>query len=391
MFLGLLIELGADCDILRHTIRRALGPNADLETSKIIRRGIQARKAVILWNGEDSHKSRDVHSLTLDKALTFVEKAALPEDLSKTASRIFHSLFSAEALVHGKSPRDIHLHEAGELDAVGEILGVVVALDQLSITNIYHTPLPLPASEISIAHGRYPNPAPAVIRLLEGRSFTSDFRDFEFVTPTGAVLLKELAQEWSGFSGGRLVASGYGAGSRDPEWPNVLRGLLFEPNVPALQSKADLERIAVLETDVDHLDGETLAFLLNRLFECGALDAVLIPILMKKGRPGYQIRVLSPLEKILSLQEILFKETGSLGIRVLFQDRWVVSREIEICSTPYGPVRFKISPFGARPEFEDCRRIAKDQNLPLRKIRQELVRLFSEKFSGGSEEKEKNG
>ncbi len=264
--------------------------------------------------------------------------------------RSFQRLAVAEAAVHGSDIAHVHFHEVGAIDSIVDIVGAVAGLHLLGIERIVASPLPLGHGFVSAAHGLLPVPAPAVLRLLAERNFPVRDRDVagELVTPTGAALLAELADSVGPFPPMTLQATGFGAGQRDMPYPNLLRLVLGEaaaaPEAAAgLAAAYQVERLQLLETNIDDMNPEILGYVCQRLFDAGALDVWLTPILMKKGRPATLLSVLCQLERADRLIELILLETTSLGVRRQEVERLCVPRAIEQVETPWGPVRVKVA------------------------------------------------
>jgi uncharacterized protein (TIGR00299 family) protein len=278
----------------------------------------------------------------------------------------------------------VHLHELGGLDTIIDVVGVFLGMEILKIDRVFASPLPLGSGYIQPAHGTIPLPAPATLALLEGVPIVgSEFKQ-ELVTPTGAALLTSLVQEFGLIPPMRLVKTGYGAGKRDLPIPNVLRLLLGEGTETSSSNfPFQEEKLVCLECNIDNMNPEIYSYLSECLFNSGALDVSLIPVYMKKNRPGTLVNVLCSEESAQRLLEILFSETTTLGARKYTVDRYSVERHITQVTTPYGVVNVKFSKKGETswnytPEYEDCRRLASQHHIPIMNIYRAAERAAEE-------------
>jgi pyridinium-3,5-bisthiocarboxylic acid mononucleotide nickel chelatase len=288
--------------------------------------------------------------------------------VKERSAALFRRLAEAEASVHGTRPEDVHFHEVGAIDAIVDIVGGVIGLGWLKADRVVASPLNVGTGTVSMSHGTFPVPPPATALLVKGIPVYGA-GEGELLTPTGALLITGHAQAYGPLPPLRLESIGHGAGSRDtPGRPNVLRLLVGEE-----EEGAGIERVVVLETEVDDMSPQLCGPLLERLREAGALDSFFTPVQMKKGRPGLLITVLGPPGRRGALEEVLFAETTTLGVRHQELERTVLEREVVPVETPYGPVGVKVGRrgarvFGAQPEFEDCRRQAAAAGVPVKEV-----------------------
>ncbi len=299
--------------------------------------------------------------------------APVPAGVRHLAERVFRRLAEAEAQVHGTTPEQVHFHEVGATDALVDVVGCCLALDQLHIDGVRVGPLPCGTGTLRCAHGVMPNPAPATLRLLAGFELEATDEPFELVTPTGAALLATWrAQLLAPPARLRLVTSGFGFGQRALHGrPNVLRASLYECVPPSLP--ADAGEVLVLETNLDDCNPQWLGAVVGQALEAGALDAWITPVTMKKGRPGMVLSILCARDRVAGLRELVFRSTPTFGIRQYAVERTVLDRHIVSVPTRYGEVRVKV---GARagevsvrtPEFADCERLARAHGVAPRQI-----------------------
>jgi uncharacterized protein (TIGR00299 family) protein len=336
----------------------------------------------LLDEREQPHRS-------LATILDLIAGSGLPEADQVRAGAVFTALAEAEAKVHGVGVNEIAFHEVGAVDAIVDVLGVVVALRLLGIEQCFASPLPAGAGTARTAHGEIPVPGPATLELLAraGAPIAAPRPDerFELVTPTGAALLTTLGRFERPAM--RLTRVGYGAGGRDtPGRPNVLRCWLGEAQdeAAAAFSQRDLR---LLETNIDDMSPELFGWALERLFAAGALDAWCTPIQMKKNRPAVMLQALCPPEAEAAVVRTLLRETSTLGVRVREVRRYEAARESRTVSTPLGEARVKLKrlpgePPRAAPEYDDCRDLALRSGLPLaevfRTVAEHALRQFGE-------------
>ncbi len=355
MTLAALIDAGWSEQSLRDLPRRLRLEHVNVEVARV-RKGAFAATRVDVRAGE-RQPHRHLHHVT-----AVLDAADLPEVVRSRARAVFHRLAEAEATVHGTSVERVHFHEVGAADALVDIAGALWGLHALGIDRVHASPLPLGSGFVNSEHGRIPVPAPATLLLLKGCPVRASAIEAELVTPTGAALLAELVSEWSPPREFRMTAVGIGAGARDlAEQPNVLRLVIGEA-----ESSTGLTEgtVAVLETALDDESPQVLGDLAARLFEQGALDVMVAPVLMKKGRPGHWLVVLTTPDRAKSMATFLFANTSTLGVRHRLDGRWELPRSFESVPTPFGDVRMKVAelPEGGRravPEFEEVREAAR--------------------------------
>jgi pyridinium-3,5-bisthiocarboxylic acid mononucleotide nickel chelatase len=298
-----------------------------------------------------------------------IRESGLSDRVKDRSTRIFESLAAEEGRIHNCAPEEVHFHEVGAVDSIVDIIGAVFAVESLGVESLYASPLPLGSGFVETRHGRIPLPAPATIALLKGIPVYDAGIQGELVTPTGAALLKGLACSFGSMPPMVVESIGYGAGTRMlADRPNLLRVLLGRNEQP---SRTDT--VVVLEANVDDASPEWLGFLMERLFDEGALDVLFCPVQMKKNRPGVLVQVIgNPLHKDL-LTEILFRESTTLGVRFRYSQRTTLERSSEEVDSPWGKMQVKKvrqpdGSFRLFPEYEACRKIARDENLPIREI-----------------------
>jgi pyridinium-3,5-bisthiocarboxylic acid mononucleotide nickel chelatase len=414
MFLGALVDAGVPFELLQQTVA-ALHVGAKLEISRVDRNGISATKIDVVVNGrkdqpreefwaaetehhEDHHdhahgEARShSHSRRLGEILKIIAASPIGERAKQTASAIFTALGEAEAKVHNVPVEEVHFHEVGAADAIVDIVCAAVGAEALQVGRILASPLNVGSGTVRCAHGVMPVPAPATLELLKDVPVYSGEVQKELVTPTGAAIVKVLAAEF----GERPLMStetiGYGAGTRDfPQHSNVLRitvGEAVDPSSAAVGfNDGPKEEIVILEANLDDLSPQIIGYVADQVLSEGALDVFTTLVQMKKGRPGMLLTVLAKPQDESKLRGLLFRETSTLGIRSRREQRHILARRHESVQTEWGTIRIKIGSIGDTdsqfaPEYEDCRRIAAEQRVPLKQVMQEALRLYLDKKNG---------
>ncbi len=372
MLLGALIELGIDMEWLQSELSCVGIESFRFETNKVKKGGIQCTQCKIICHGHEK-VTRGIEDIK-----KIIKESNLKQNIKDNAIEIFQSLADAEAKIHNIPVSEIHFHELGALDSLVDILGVIIAFDNLGIKAFYSSPLPLGRGLINTQHGPIPVPAPATLALLSGIPVIHTGIEAELVTPTGAALVNALARGFGAPPEMVIKKIGYGAGTRDlPDRPNCLRLILGESEYISADTLIE-EYIEVLNCDIDDMNPEFYTYIMENLFNAGALDVTLSQIIMKKGRPGVRISVLAQMNSISKLVNILLTETTTTGIRVNRVRRYKASRQIKTVLTQYGPVRVKYAwkdnnMINVSPEYEDCFKIARKYNRPLKFIYQEII------------------
>jgi uncharacterized protein (TIGR00299 family) protein len=369
MLLGGLIDAGVSIASLREGLGSLGVSGWRLEAEAARQHGIGGMRArVVLESGDQPHRG-------LSEVLRIVEAGALPREVVERACAVFSTLAEVEATIHDTSVENVEFHEVGAIDAIVDVVGVILGLHLLRVdwTKIGCDGLPLGSGWVKSAHGQLPVPAPAALELLRRsalpiRRSPTQGETGELTTPTGAALLTVLAKP--GITLTRVERVGYGFGSREPAWPNAVRVLVGE-----LQTDEEsLERDSVVEiqTNLDDSSPEELGFAMERLLEAGALDVAFSPLQMKKNRPGVLVRVLARPSDGPRMAALVLEHTSALGVRIQTIERLIARREERTVATPWGDVRVKVKQLGGReivsPEYEDCARVARAADVPLRDV-----------------------
>jgi uncharacterized protein (TIGR00299 family) protein len=310
-----------------------------------------------------------------------IHKVNISQSAKNTAIAIFEALGAVEAKVHDSDIEKIHFHEVGSADAIVDIVCAAVGAEALHVGEVICSPLNLGGGTVKCAHGTFPVPAPATVELLKGAPVYSSGLQAELVTPTGAAIVRTLANRFASFPEMKIEKAGYGAGTRDfPGHANVVRLTIGEAQ-PALAARTLQETVTVLEASLDDLNPQVFGYVMDRLLEEGALDAFGVPVQMKKNRPGTLLTVLCKPEDAAKLTQLIFTETTTLGVRRRDEARQTLARRWENVRTPWGEVRIKIASMNGTvtnyaPEYEDCRRIAVEHHVPLKSVMNEALEAY---------------
>jgi uncharacterized protein (TIGR00299 family) protein len=357
MALGSLLDAGADLDEVRGLLRRMPLPGWRLETQPALRGGIACTRALV--GGRDDHVVVRTHA----HIAGLIAEGRLPERVARRSLAVFAKLAGVEGQLHRRSPEQVHFHEVGGHDAVIDVVGTAAALEVLGVDEVQASAVATGTGVVRTAHGLLPNPAPAVVRLLQGVPTYGRAVSLELTTPTGAALLAALATSFGPLPPMVLQASGFGAGGHELDGlPNCTQVVLG--SAPAAEAEGDEgQPMVLLEANLDDATGEQLAHAVTELLEAGANDAWLSPVLMKKGRPGHVIHVLCDPARAPDLRRILRSSTGTLGVRAVGADRWAAARRMTEVSVQGERVRMKIAPGRAKPEFDDVAKAARTLGL----------------------------
>jgi hypothetical protein len=378
MILGALVDAGVPLDTLREALGRLKLPGVQLETEAVQRGGFAATQVHV-----EVDRAAQTHHRHLPDILDIIAKAGMSPNVTERAGRIFTRLAEAEARVHGIDVEHVHFHEVGAADAIVDIVGACVGVVALGLERITCSPIPTGSGTVKCEHGVLPVPAPATAELLRGVPLAECDVVGELTTPTGAAILTTLAESYGPLPALRVSAIGCGAGTRENRArPNLLRLFVGEADA-ARVPLADLEhdRVLMLETQVDDVAGQVLAHACERLLEAGALDAYLVPIIMKKGRPGQLLAVLCRPQDLAAVEAVLFREIGTLGVRRQEWFRDKLARRHVTVTTAYGPIRVKLGQAGhevlrAWPEYEDCAAAARARGVALRDVQDAALQAW---------------
>jgi len=364
MILASLIDAGVPFNRFNSFLRR-LTPKHNLSIRHLHTEKCGLHSSKIEIKGAEKH-------LSYAQILSHIKQAQIDNRIKSDSLRILDRLVKAEAKVHHHQKQNIKLHELGSVDTLIDVVGSVWGLDYFGIKAIYISSLPLNKGIISTHHGCYPVPAPATMELIKGFPVVPSNIKAELLTPTGAAILTTLSKPARLMPLFTISKIGYGAGHMDiVDRPNVLR-LLIGKTDDDLDS-LETDPVCVMETNIDNISAEVIGYTVERLFESGALDVFTIPIRMKKFRPGVLLQVICPLNLIQSLEEVIFTEIPTLGIRKYLTSRIKLKRGFAYSKTKYGNIKIKTSQYhnkivNSMPEYEDCRKAARRHNVPLRYV-----------------------
>ena len=403
MLLGAMVDAGVPVSVFSDTAA-ALNVGARIEARKVVRGGISATKVDVITedapahehdhshshnhehahehhHDEHAHQHTHEHHRSLSTILGIIEAAPLTQDVKLRASRAFQLLGEAEAGIHSIPIEKVHFHEVGAVDTIADIVCAAAGAASLNVDRWMASPLNVGSGTVECAHGTLPVPAPATLALLGNAPIYSAGPAMERVTPTGATILRMLGVQYVPLPAIRVDAAGYGAGGRDTAGqPNVLRILVGEESSA---TGTAVEPIAIIETVIDDSTPQLLAYVSELLLAAGAWDVYRVPVQMKKGRTGVQLTVLSSPDLVPALRDLLFRETTTIGLRWRTENKTSLQREFARIETEWGLVQMKIArwPSGeianASPEYEDCRKLAAEHSIPLKRVMQEASRLFA--------------
>lgn len=365
MTLGALIDLGVPVKWLKEALEGVPLKGFDLSTAAVSRGGIRAN--ILRIQVEDDSKSRNFAEI-----VSLIEKSPLSGRVKEMSLEIFEKIAVAEARIHDCPKKDVHFHELGGVDALVDIVGTALCIEYLGIRKVIASRLPLGTGLFSSQHGPLPVPAPATLEILKGVPVYGTRVSAELVTPTGAAIIVALAESFATMPDMIVDKIGYGAGMRDLDSrPNLLRIIMGK--FPDHNTGCQKDRVVMVETCIDNMNPEFFGFLMDRLFEEGALDVYWVPVFMKKNRPGTMVQVLCPRNRRERVINRILTETTSLGVRYYDVERAKLFREYIKVKTSYGMLQVKcIKDLDENvrivPEYEVCRKIALEKNIPIRVV-----------------------
>lgn len=379
MILGAMVAAGVDANVLSAQLSLLNVPGFGVRFKTVTRAGLSATHAIV--EAQHEHKHRHLADI-----LKIINNSSLPASVKQRATQIFTRLAGAESRVHNEPIEKIHFHEVGALDAIVDVVGAAICFDLLGIEKFISSPIHVGSGFVEMEHGRFPVPPPAVAELLKGVPFYSTDVKGELLTPTGAAIITTVSDQYGPIPSIESTTIGYGAGTREYEsFPNVLRVFVGELQ----RQETKVERLLMIETNIDDLSPQVLGHVMERAFELGALDCYFTSVQMKKNRPGILLSILCEQIKKHELMQLLFKETTTLGVRTHEVERRALERTVIRVETQYGPIDVKVAMLNGQivnemPEFEQCRRVAKGAGIPLKRV-EEAVRAALERQRAKSE------
>ncbi len=398
MTLGALLDAGLPLEDLRRALGSLTVGGYHVHAERVLRAGVSATKFLV---HEHAHDAAGVHSAansphdrahhphdhahrSLAEIFTLVDRSALSVAGRERAKALFQRLAEAEAAIHQMPVDQVHLHEVGALDSIIDIVGTVFALEWAAADRIVCSPLNVGGGMVHSAHGYFPVPAPATVRLLGDAPIYSGAVQKELVTPTGALIATSYASSFGPIPAISVERVGDGAGERDdPSTPNVLRVLIGRA-----VDRAEAERVTVIECEIDDMNPQIFGVAMERLYAAGALEVFYVSAQMKKNRPGTLLTVVCPPALRAQLADIVFRETTTIGLRHYEVDRECLQREMITVDTPVGAVRFKVARRDGRvinavPEFEDCVKLASANQLSVKEVQAIAVQAYGARSAGG--------
>lgn len=380
MILGALLDAGLPFDELQRALGSLAVDGYQVTAERTVKGGITAVKfrvhevaavtAGAAAEGAPAAPSHRHHHLKDIRAA--IDRSALSAAGKGRANRMFTRLAEAEAAIHGMSLDRVHLHEVGAIDSIIDIVGAVFALEWFGADRVVVSPMNVGGGMVRSAHGVFPVPAPATLRVLGDAPVYSSGLPFELLTPTGALVLTEYADAYGPVPAMRIDRIGYGAGDRDlPQTPNVLRVVVGTAAAPA--ETVPVMRVTVMACEIDDMNPQIFGALMDRLYAAGALEVFYQPVQMKKNRPGTLMTVVCRPDDRRTLADLVFRETTTIGVRYHEMDRECLDRETVPVTTPWGEVRVKVARRGAdvlnaQPEFDDVARLAVDHGVPIKDV-----------------------
>jgi uncharacterized protein (TIGR00299 family) protein len=386
MHLGAMIDLGVDPKFLIDQLGRLDLSGYELKITRDQRKGITGTKVdVVLDKNPHGHDHGHHHDHHHHRNLKNISQIIDDSDLSKAVKdrsiRMFRKLAEAEGKIHNKPIQEVHFHEVGAIDSIVDIVGAAICIESIEPDMIMSSAVELGGGFVKCEHGTFPVPAPATAEILAGVPVKSGAAPFETTTPTGALILACNADKFGPMQDLRISKTAYGIGNRDMDIPNVLRIYLAESTGHA-ESSPETRKALVMECNIDDMNPEMYGYVMDILFGLGADDVFITPIMMKKARPASKLSVLCSPDKKQIMTETLLTHTTSLGVRSYEVDKTMLEREFSKIKTKYGEVTVKTAIYRgkqlkSKPEYEDCIRLAREHEIPVQKIYEEISRLVN--------------
>lgn len=387
MIIGALISAGLPFEYLDEELKKLKLDGYKLSHSIIQRQSITAIKfdVQLIENSRHNHNHEEknhseshhhhTYGRTYKEIVRIIDESDLSQYVKDISKKIFMIIGEAEAKIHNVKLEQVHFHEIGAIDSIIDIVGCAIGLEYFDVKEIFSSIVPLGRGFVETQHGKMPVPAPATIEILKDYPVTFLNIPFELTTPTGAGIVKALSKGLIDFQKVKISNIGYGAGSKNiPEIPNLFRLMIGE-----YVEGFSIDESYIIETNIDDMNPEFYPYVIERLLNAGAQDAYLVPIIMKKGRPGIILSTLCEANLLEEILKIIYRETTTLGVRILKIDRRKLIRDSEIVKTKFGDVKVKVilTDSGKKyvPEFEECKKIAMEKNLPISEVYTEIMKL----------------
>jgi len=380
MTVGALLDAGLKIETLEKELKKLGLSGYQLEVNKVLKKGISATKFKVKIKEEGvERRYKDI--------LIILEKSKLDEEIKEKTKKIFFNIAQAESKIHQKDIDRIHFHEIGGLDSIIDITSAVIGIKTLGIEEIHSSALPLGKGFVECSHGIIPVPAPATLELLKNIPTYSGGIESEMITPTGAAIISTLAKSFGERPLMKIERIGYGAGEKEFSIPNLLRVSIGEKILKDENLKDGYLRdeAVLIETNIDDMNPEFYDYIMEQLFSQGALDVFLTPIQMKKNRPAHILSIIVYEQNLKEILEVLFSEATTLGVRIREIKRLRLAQQNFIAETKYGKIRVKVGIFKGEikniaPEYEDCNKMAKQHQVPLKEIYEEVKKVTYNKL-----------
>jgi uncharacterized protein (TIGR00299 family) protein len=401
MALGALLDAGLSLEDLRRALGSLALGDAHVHAKKVLRAGVSATKFTVHEHAHDHQHGHDPqhdhahehrHSQhghdrdhghaphrSLPEIFALIDRSALSAAARERARGMFQRLAEAEAAIHQMPVEQVHLHEVGAIDSIIDIVGIAYAMEWVAADHVICSPLNVGGGMVQSAHGVFPVPAPATVRILGDAPVYAGTVQKELVTPTGALIARTYASSFGPIPPMSIECVGYGAGERDtPSTPNVLRVLIGRA-----ADRPGTEKVTVVECEIDDMNPQIFGVAMDKLYAAGALEVFYVPVQMKKNRPGTLLTAIVPPDRRAQIADVIFRETTTIGLRYFEVERECLAREIVSIETPLGTVRFKVSRrdgavVNATPEFDDCARIASANNLSVKDVQRIAIKAYEQ-------------
>lgn len=387
MNLGALLDLGVDESTLRKELDKLGVGGYELIVKREKKMGIEGTQVTVkttqgLHHGHHKHDPHHEPHRNLNDIYTIIDSSTLSNAVKERAKKMFLLIGKAEAKIHGKSLEEIHFHEVGAIDSIVDIVGAAICLEQLKVNKVMASRVELGGGFVKCAHGTFPVPAPATAEILQNLPITKGTVDKETTTPTGAAILAANVHEFAHNANLTIKKTGYGIGHRNLSIPNVLRVFLAETEADKKPTDATS---MVTECNVDDMNPELYESVMEALLRAGANDVYFIPIQMKKNRPAVKLSVIHKTDQSGAMEEILLKQTSTFGLRRYRIDKVELQRKSETIEFQGKKVKIKLgylhnNIIKAKPEYDDCKRLSEELNIPVTEIYLKLNQLISEKY-----------
>jgi uncharacterized protein (TIGR00299 family) protein len=388
MNLGAMIDLGVDIEVLKQELLKLPVHGYVLKAEKDIRKGISGTRVNVVIEDHHTHlhehKHHDHHEHhhhhnSYREIKEMINHSLLDDRIKDLSIAIFERVAEAEAKIHNKHLDEVHFHEVGAVDSIVDIVGAAICLNMLKPDEIHCSTVELGGGMVKCAHGLYPVPAPATAEIVKDMPVRKGTVDYEATTPTGAAILAASVNKFSDKADFKIIKTGYGIGTMDASIPNVLRVFICETTE---NDETETVPSFIVECNIDDMNPEFYDYIIDSLFSAGAKDVFITPIIMKKSRPAVKLSILCNPEAENRVNEVLFRETSTIGVRKYSIDKTMLERKIENVQTRYGEVRVKSAFYQgvcikSKPEYDDCIKIARSKNIPISQVYQEVEKALA--------------